>query len=380
MLQVHTTPLATQFTRPTRPKCTKCFLQTFLVRGLQNRPTSASSSHHRASRRASRQAPAALPTASLRLCGFHSTHKATTDLSGSSRRCCAPTRRGGLQSAGQIRRSGGGHRWGRFWAALPSSTWRPPSLAQHRRKATTAASSGKERRNHTSFGLLKANAGQKTTGATIHRRRLVSKETVDGWCECQDAVVDQSTASLRAIVPAVLLSSETIFEMPAWQCKPLPSSLAWEDRTMGDAQPLPSSHACEDRTMGDARTAPAHEAAPTQARAYIFVHHGSKFKCNVSKADGGQTQTVFSFFFTTTHPPIRIPRTPLNHKRPYDNSIICHLITQVQLTYKTCHRRPFTQKLARCGPLIHRPSAYTKNIVVWHKEREKERKKEKSGP
>ena len=308
MLQVHTTPLATQFTRPTRPKCTKCFLQTFLVRGLQNRPTSASSSHHRASRRASRQAPAALPTASLRLCGFHSTHKATTDLSGSSRRCCAPTRRGGLQSAGQIRRSGGGHRWGRFWAALPSSTWRPPSLAQHRRKATTAASSGKERRNHTSFGLLKANAGQKTTGATIHRRRLVSKETVDGWCECQDAVVDQSTASLRAIVPAVLLSSETIFEMPAWQCKPLPSSHAWEDRTMGDAQ-----------------TAPAHEAAPTQARAYIFVHHGSKFEYKVPRPTVAKPKQFHHFFhnhssaysYPQDTPQSQTPIRQFNHMPPH---------------------------------------------------------------
>ena len=97
-----------------------------------------------------------------------------------------------------------------------------------------------------------------------------------------------------------------------------------------------------------------------------------------SKADGGQTPPVSSFFLTTARPPIRIPRTPLNHKRPYDNAIICHLITQVQQvqqTHETCHRRPFNQKLARCGPLVHRPSAYTKNIVVWHKEREREKER-----
>ena len=92
-----------------------------------------------------------------------------------------------------------------------------------------------------------------------------------------------------------------------------------------------------------------------------------------SKANGGQTQIVSSFFFTTTRPPIHTPRTPLNHKRPYDNSIICHLITQVQQTHEICHRRPFNQKLARCGPLVHRPSAYTKSMVVWHKERERKR-------
>lgn len=57
------------------------------------------------------------------------------------------------------------------------------------------------------------------------------------------------------------------------------------------------------------------------------------------------TPVQFASSLTASRPPFQPPSSVINHKRPYDSSATCHLVTKVQPTYETCHSYPFTQKL-----------------------------------